>query len=138
MKRGIYSKKRFRKRYKKKHDSEFSEQMNLRGEKVKLDEIQEMAKARGIAADKIPNEFTGDVTNTERIKDSFGRDCLNATVQIEGMEGLATIKYTPMHLEELAKSLVGLKVDEFKGKFKFVKKDFGIGYPRPIPTERVE
>jgi len=111
-------------------------QKNIKGEFVKIDALNEIAREKGIGAKDIPAEFTATVVDTEIVVDEFKRKCLNATVDIDGL-GVTTIKYTPMHVEELVKSMQKIGVDDFKGKFKFKKVEFEIGFARPMPIEQI-
>jgi len=101
---------------------------------MSLRELEEVAAtAKGSVAD-LPDEFEGEVVSTEIREDSrFNRKLLYAVINVDGTDYAVT--YKPLHLKVLIKRLKKLHCDEFAGKFRFEKYDFGIGNPRPIPIE---
>lgn len=113
-------------------------QQNIKGGIVKIDEMKEIAKEKGIGAGDIPDEFTATVTDTSTDTDEYNRRCLIAVLNIDGV-GIGKVKYTPLHVEELVKALQKLNASEFAGKFKFKKTMIGtMGFARPYPIEKLE
>lgn len=91
-------------------------------------------------AQELPETFSATVTDAELRPDQTGRMCLYMRLKLR--DGSVTVvKYTPMHMPELATALKALgfsKLSEVIGNTLFFKvKHFRIGYPRPIPTEKV-
>lgn len=103
-----------------------------------MDEIERVAAtAKGSVLD-LPAEFDGEVTDVSTVVDEqYNRKVINATVRIGDQD--YTISYKPLHAKALAAALKGLDVESFDGhKYHFVRQDFGIGFPRPIPTAVLE
>lgn len=102
---------------------------------VKLEQIEKIGEQVKGSAAELPAEFDGEVLNAITVPDEANpeRQIINATVKVG--EDTYTISYKPLHAQALVKALTELKVKEFKGKFHFKKEDFGIGFPRPIPTK---
>jgi len=94
-----------------------------------------------VSASEIPDTFEATVTDVQVKEDRYGRKSLYLRVKFD--DGKTTvIKYTPLHMVEVVKALAKMKVKttgELIGrKFRFEKRHFRIGLPRPIPVEVVK
>ena len=108
---------------------------------MKIEDMERLAKSAKLGFDDIPTSFTGDVVNTYMELDENERNCLLAEINVYDDDGtligLTVVKYTPMHVKVLVKSLRALGASEFKGKFYFEPQHFKIGFDRPIPTKKL-
>jgi hypothetical protein len=93
-----------------------------------------------VRAQDLPDRFVAKVTDVQVAPDRTGRKCVFFTIELP--DGKWTrVKYTPMHLPDLADELLrmGFKsLNEVVGQtFAFMKRSYRIGFPRPMPVERV-
>jgi len=108
-------------------------------EEYDLRELKE-ALQTFVRAQELPDRFIAKVTDVQVAPDRTGRKCVYLTLELT--DGKRTkVKYTPMHLPDLADELLrmGFKsLNDVVGQtFAFVKRTYRIGFPRPIPVERV-
>ena len=93
-----------------------------------------------VRAQELPDKFVARVTDVQVAPDRTGRKCVFFTLELA--DGKRTkVKYTPLHLPDLADELLrmGFKsLNEVVGQtFAFIKRTYRIGFPRPIPVEKV-
>jgi hypothetical protein len=104
--------------------------------------LEELAKElqQFVRAQDLPDRFVAKVTDVAVQPDRTGRKCVFFTLELA--DGKRTkVKYTPMHLPDLADELLRLgfkSLNDVAGQtLTFVKRTYRIGFPRPIPVERV-
>jgi hypothetical protein len=105
--------------------------------------LEELAKELQtfVRAQDLPDRFVAKVTDVQVAPDRTGRKCVYFTLELP--DGKRTkVKYTPMHLPDLADELLRLgfrSLNEVKGaELTFIKRAYRIGYPRPMPVERIK
>ena len=108
-------------------------------EGMSLDQLERLG-FNFVSANELPDRFVAEVAGAQTKPDRTGRLCVFLRLKLK--DGSQTvIKYTPLHIPELAAALRKLGVNntrEMEGKaFAFIKKHFRIGYARPIPVEKV-
>lgn len=109
-------------------------------EDVEVEQLAELG-TKFARANELPDVFVAEVVDVRLRPDAQGRQCVFLRLKLS--DGAVTVvKYTPMHIPELAAALKKLgfkRLGELKGALlTFKKQHFRIGFPRPIPAERVK
>lgn len=118
----------------------------LKGKKevrqMKLEELEKVASEARLGSQDLPDSFVGTVVAVEQGRDAEydNRPHVLVTVTLDEVEGKpeTVIKYTPYHLKAVARSLKGMGMAELTAgqRYLWVRKSFGIGFPRHVPTEK--
>jgi len=104
---------------------------------MKIEKLEEIAKAAKVGSQELPEVFEGTVV---AVKDSYDEEYDRPAILVDidiGDGVLTTVKWTPYHLRTVLRYLKDFGLTELKEgqRFKFRKTAFGIGYPRPVPIE---
>jgi hypothetical protein len=107
---------------------------------VKVEALKKMGFKR-VELSELPNEFIATVEGEESRIDKRGKEAYFLTLKLEDGSTLRQ-KYTSIHLSDLGEALEKLGIEDTKKmigkKYKFVKKNFGIGNARWILVEEVQ
>jgi hypothetical protein len=104
--------------------------------------LEELAKElqQFVRAQDLPEQFAAVVTDVQVAPDKTGRKCVYFTLELPDRKR-TKVKFTPMHLPDLCDELLRLgfhSLNEVKGaELAFKKRHYRIGYPRPMPVERI-
>jgi len=106
---------------------------------IYIDELERLVP-RFKRAQELPSKFIAKITNVALSTDKTGRKCVYLTLELTD-GSITKVKYTPMHIVDLIEELRKLgirKVKELEGQtFAFITRQYTIGFPRPLPVERV-
>jgi len=108
-------------------------------EEIYIDELERLVP-KFKRAQELPAKFIAKVTDAAIGTDKTGRKCVYLTLELT--DGTITkVKYTPMHISDLAEELRKMgfkKLSEIVGQtLTFVARQYRIGYPRPMPVEKL-
>ena len=99
---------------------------------MSLKEIKEAPKRIQLA--DLPQELEANCNNATWETDDYDRKCLIVEWKATADDSLFTQKYTPMHLNELEKRMVALKIDNLADQpLTLEKVSFRIGHDRMMP-----